>query len=278
MNNDYFIIYSSILLIKKRFQKQSKFCKNYFLLLLIITFLSITVIIIYTFFKKYFILNNNNKNINKILIKINSNILLYKKGILVNGILSSYSNPLITVIISVYNSERTIKAAIRSVQNQSFRDIEIIIIDDFSNDKSLSIIKQLQIEDSRIKIIKNKINRGPLFSKSLAALNSRGKYVILLDSDDLFVNENLFNICYREVKTYNIDIIEFSGFQIHTNFVKIGDKLPSIPLYLRYKRKNELVIQPELSNYMFLKNDEKYKQIDGFLCGKLIKLPCISIP
>ena len=102
-------------------------------------------------------------------------------------------------------------------------------------------------------------------------LNSRGKYVILLDSDDLFVNENLFNICYREVKTYNIDIIEFSGFQIHTNFVKIGDKLPSIPLYLRYKRKNELVIQPELSNYMFLKNDEKYKQIDGFLCGKLIK-------
>ena len=71
---------------------------------------------------------------------------------MVNGILSSYSNPLITVIISVYNSERTIKAAIRSVQNQSFRDIEIIIIDDFSNDKSLSIIKQLQIEDSRIKI------------------------------------------------------------------------------------------------------------------------------
>ena len=71
---------------------------------------------------------------------------------MVNNILPLSSNPLITVIIPVYNSEKTIKSAIRSVQNQNFRDIEILLIDDCSTDKSLSIIKQLQIEDSRIKI------------------------------------------------------------------------------------------------------------------------------
>ena len=271
MENNYFIYNSKILLSEKKFPKQSIFCKNHILFSLIFTFLSIIIFIIYTFLKKYFILNNNKKNINKILININANILLYQKGILVNGILPLSSNNLITVIIPVYNSEKTIKAAIRSVQNQNFRDIEMILIDDFSTDKSLSIIKQLQIEDSRIKIIKNKKNRGPLFSKSLAALNSKGKYIILLDSDDIFVNENLFATCYREAETYNIDIIEFSGFQIYTKFLKINGKLPTIPLYLKYKKNNQMVKQPELSNYMFFKQNGNYKQIDGYLCGKLIK-------
>jgi glycosyltransferase involved in cell wall biosynthesis len=271
MENDYFIINSKIKLIKKKFLKQSIFCKNHILFSLIFTFLSIIIFIIYTFLKKYFILNNNKKNINQILTNINANILLYQNGILVNGILPLSSNNLITIIIPVYNSEKTIKVAIRSVQNQNFRDIEMILIDDFSTDKSLSIIKQLQIEDSRIKIIKNKKNRGPLFSKSLAALNSKGKYIILLDSDDIFVNENLFATCYREAETYNIDIIEFSGFEIYTKFLKINGKLPTIPLYLKYKKKNQMVKQPELSNYMFFKQNGNYKQIDGYLCGKLIK-------
>ena len=270
MENDYFIIKSKILLIKKKFLKHQIFYNYHFLFLFIITFLPIFIFIIYTFLKQYFILNNNKKNINEILNNINANILLYQKGTLVNDILP-ISNPLITVIIPVYNSEKTIKAAIRSVQNQNFREIEILLIDDCSIDKSLSIIKQLQLEDSRIKIIKNKLNRGPLFSKSLAALNSKGKYIILLDSDDLFVNENLFFTCYLEAKTNNIDIIEFSGFQIYTNLLKINGKLPDIPLYLKFKKNNETLKQPELSNYMFFKQNEKYKQLDGYLCGKLIK-------
>jgi hypothetical protein len=151
MEKKYFIINSKILLNKKKFRKQSIFCKNHILFSLIFTFLSIIIFIIYTFLKKYFILNNNKKNINEILNNINANILLYQKGTLVNDILP-ISNPLITVIITVYNSEKTIKAAIRSVQNQNFREIEILLIDDYSTDKSLSIIKQLQLEDSRIKI------------------------------------------------------------------------------------------------------------------------------
>ena len=220
------------------------------------------------FNKKYI---NKNRNINYILNNINKNIKLYQNGILTNGILKSYSNPLITVIIPIYNSEKTIRAAIRSVQNQNFRDIEILLIDDYSKDKSLSIIKELKIEDSRIKIIKNKVNRGPLFSKSLAALNSRGKYTILLDSDDLFINENLFDTCYQEAKNNNIDIIEFSGFESYKKLLKENGKLPVVPLYLKYKKNNDTVKQPQLSNYMFNKINGKYKQIDGYLCGKLIK-------
>ena len=146
-----------------------------------------------------------------------------------------------------------------------------MLIDDCSKDNCLSIIKQLQLEDLRIRIIKNKINRGPLFSKNIAALNSRGKYTILLDSDDLFVNENLFDICYKEAKNNNIDIIEFSGFEIYNKLLRIIGKLPAIPLYLKYKKNNVIIRQPQLSNYMFYKNKGRYKVIDGYLWGKLIK-------
>ena len=238
-----------------------------------ITLILIILFIIFPFFKNFEILNNKklqNNGINTILNNINKNIILCQKGILINNISKSISNPLITVIISIYNSEKTIKAAIRSVQNQSFRDIEILLIDDCSKDNSLSIIKQLQLEDLRIRIIKNKINRGPLFSKSIAALNSRGKYTILLDSDDLFVNENLFDICYKEAKNNNIDIIEFSGFEIYNKLLRIIGKLPAIPLYLKYKKNNVIIRQPQLSNYMFYKNKGRYKVIDGYLWGKLI--------
>ena len=72
-------------------------------------------------------------------------------------------------------------------------DIELLLIDDCSLDKSLKIIEKLQKEDKRIKIIKNKQNKGALFSRSLGALKSKGKYIMALDSDDLFIKFNCFN-------------------------------------------------------------------------------------
>ena len=182
MEIEHFKIINKLFIIKNKIRRKALILKykKYLLFLLIISFILIILFIIYNIFKKSIIFKNKkfiNKNINLILNNINKNIILCQKGILTNDILKSYSNPLITVIIPIYNSEKTIKSAIRSVQNQNFRDLEILLIDDFSKDNSLSIIKELKNEDSRIKIIKNKVNRGPLFSKSLAVLNSRGKYI-----------------------------------------------------------------------------------------------------
>jgi glycosyltransferase involved in cell wall biosynthesis len=272
----HFIYKNKILFIKEQSKKHPLISSFKINILYLFSFALILIILLmlYPFFKNLVILNNKkliNNEINEILNNINKNIILCQKGILVNDILKSTSNPIITIIISIYNSEKTIRAAIRSVQNQNFRDIEILLIDDCSKDNSLSIIKQLQQEDLRIKIIKNKINRGPLFSKSIAALNSRGKYTILLDSDDLFVNFNLFDICYKEAVNNNIDIIEFSGFEIYNKLLRIQGKLPAIPLYLKYKKNKVIVRQPQLSNYMFNKDKGRYNQIDGYLWGKLIK-------
>ena len=137
------------------------------------------------------------KKMTNILKKANEYIILCENGTLKKDIKLPDTNPKITALTASYNSEKTIKAAIRSIQNQKMDEIEILIVDDASTDKSLAIIEDLQKEDKRIRIIKNKENFGPLFSKSIGALSAKGKYIMQLDSDDLFINENIFNISER---------------------------------------------------------------------------------
>ena len=84
-------------------------------------------------------------------------------------------NPKISVVIPIYNGGKYLNYSLKSVQNQKMKDIEIIIIDDNSNDDSLKIIQKNMKTDKRIKLIKNIENRKILFCKSLGALNSKGK-------------------------------------------------------------------------------------------------------
>ena len=75
--------------------------------------------------------------------------------------------PLVSAIIPVYNSRNIIQRSIRSIQNQDMKNIEIILVNDFSTDDTLSFIESLQKEDQRIKIIKNQKNMGTLYSRSI---------------------------------------------------------------------------------------------------------------
>ena len=74
------------------------------------------------------------------------------------------------------------------------KEIEIIIIDDNSSDNSLEIIHNYMKNDKRIKLIENKTNRKILYCKSIGVLNSKGKYIIELDQDDMFINDDAFDI------------------------------------------------------------------------------------
>ena len=74
------------------------------------------------------------------------------EGIIKNITFKNSLRPKISILVPVYNSQRTIKSAIRSIQNQKMIDIEIILVNDKSNDKSLKIIKNFQKTDKRIKI------------------------------------------------------------------------------------------------------------------------------
>ena len=198
-----------------------------YFLFYISNYIRFKIIILLSLYNIYYIFNthlnnyyylNSSKNLNNILRKINEFVIICKTDQIINNTNHFIFQPKISSTIILYNSENSIKTAVRSIQNQNMKDIEIILVDDNSLDNSLKIIKKLEENDNRIKIIKNKINRGSIYSRSISALYSKGKYIMALDSDDLFINKNIFDICFNEAEKQNLDILEFSGFtQLYQN-------------------------------------------------------------
>ena len=225
-------------------------------------------------YQKEFNYNLNETYSNKTLLfqKINEYIRLCKKKILINDIPKRrIKNPKISAVIPVYNASNTIISAVRSIQNQDMKEIEIILVDDCSPDNSSNTINQLMLEDKRIQLIKNKENKGTLYSRSIGALNAKGKYIMALDNDDLFIF-GIFNKSYEEALKNDSDIIEFSGIQLCRNCSADKDNI-YIPYYLRFKEDGLIVNQPELSKFIYIKTNNFYSYDfrDVFVWGKLIK-------
>jgi len=103
--------------------------------------------------------------------------------------------PKITVFITAYNAAQYISDAINSILSQTYTDFELLIIDDGSTDETNQIISSYS--DSRIRLIKNDKNRGLVYSRNLALSEARGKYLAILDSDDI-AHENRLEIQLKE--------------------------------------------------------------------------------
>lgn len=91
--------------------------------------------------------------------------------------------PKISVVMPLYNAENYVAKAVQSILQQTFREFELLIIDDCGQDRSLEIVSS--IKDSRIRILKNDRNRGIAFSRNRGIEEARGEYIALMDDDDL---------------------------------------------------------------------------------------------
>ena len=120
--------------------------------------------------------------------------------------------PKVTVVIPVYNEAKYLKYVIKSIQYQTLKEIEILIIDDKSTDKSVKTVLKFQKEDPRIRLIKNKKNRGILYNRIYGGLQARGEYIAFIDADDMYANMNILEMSYNECKNDNLDVLEFDYF------------------------------------------------------------------
>lgn len=91
---------------------------------------------------------------------------------------------LISVIMPAFNADSTIIGAARSILEQSWRNLELIIVDDCSTDNTWDIVRMLAESDSRVKALRNVVNVGPYVSKNLALRVARGRYITGQDADD----------------------------------------------------------------------------------------------
>ncbi len=126
---------------------------------------------------------------------------------------SSFINneqPLITVVLPVYNKARFIRGALLSVLNQSYSNLEIIIIDDKSTDDSLDIIEKFSVKDSRVVVVRKSLNQGVSEARNLGIKIAQGDYIAFIDADDIWHLHKIEEQVHFIEQKSNIDFIATS--------------------------------------------------------------------
>ncbi len=111
----------------------------------------------------------------------------------------------ISVIIPAYNSEKYIERCLNSIINQSYRNIEIIVVDDCSTDTTSYIIQKFCKLDNRIRHIKLPANKGVGYARNIGIKNATGEYLGFVDSDD-WIDSNMYSNLIEACQTNNTDI------------------------------------------------------------------------
>lgn len=184
----------------------------------------------------------------------NENILIKKNKF------TKSEKPKISVITPVYNKAKTLQRYQRSIQNQPFFNLEIIFIDDQSKDDSIKVIEELQKEDERIILIKNKQRKGTLISRNLGVLKSKGEYLMFVDPDDM-ISKSILRYSYKLSKKYDYDLIRFNIYIGNYEF-----NLPEVVNFLG----DEPIVKPNIHLYLFY-GLGKLLQLDYYVTNKLIK-------
>ena len=182
-----------------------------------------------------------------------------RRGVLFpNRKLIRVENPKISVVIPMYNEEKNVLPIIRSVQNQNLQELEIVCVNDNSNDGTLSVLKSLQKEDPRITIITNKVNRGVIYNRIYGGMQSRGEYVTFLDADDSLANIDILNEAY-EIATKKFDEkIDIVHYQSCGAMQTDNGKIESLVIFNTYNPNNfnQIIRSPHIGdNYMQKKKD-----------------------
>ena len=172
--------------------------------------------------------------------------------------------PIISIIIPIYNGKKIIIRSLLSIYAQSIKNIEIIYVDDYSIDDSTDLIKKFQKLDKRIKLFINKENRGTLYTKSFGVTKAKGKFVMVMDQDDIYIDKDLFLNLIQISEKNDLDILQF----------KYNDYSPELDIIeydnIKFSSNYDKIIkQPELGNINLYLNESLYKSF--FLWDKLIK-------
>ena len=136
-------------------------------------------------------------------------------------------NYLMSIIVPFYNVEQYIDRCIQSLLNQTYQNIEILLVDDCSPDNTLEIAQQYAKTDSRIKILQYEKNRGLGGARNYGIQNAKGEYILFVDSDD-YIEANTIEQLYEKAKDNNLCVLE-------ANYLKESDSstevLPRISNY-----------------------------------------------
>ena len=172
--------------------------------------------------------------------------------------LNKIDEPLVSVIMPVYNRIGIVKHAIDSVLKQSYKNFELIIIDDGSNDGTVDLIESISNKDNRIKLIKHEENKGVCKSRNDGLKIAKGEYIFYLDSDNTWKKEYLKTMVGAYLELPDAKAL-YSGQYIANNYFSPIERV-------RYGSFNKSLLYNR--NYIdlncFTHKKEVYNEIGGF--------------
>ncbi len=124
--------------------------------------------------------------------------------------MNNEKNPLISVIIAIYNPGKYLRTCLDSITCQTYKDLEIILVDDGSTDQSLAVCKEYAEKDSRI-IVHHKENSGVSATRNAGIRLAHGEYFSFIDSDD-YLEEDAYEYMMNLVQTHKVDIVTYEHF------------------------------------------------------------------
>jgi len=169
-------------------------------------------------------------------------------------------NRLVSIITPCYNSSKYIEETIKSIKEQTYNNWELIIVDDYSTDNSVDLVKKIILVDSRVKLIELKVNSGPAISRNVGIKMAKGDFITFIDSDDIWLPEFIENSIKFET--------ESEGF-VFSSYHRFDEELK--PLYKDF-------IVPEMVSYNDILRTNSISCLTAFInVSKLGKLEMPNI-
>lgn len=162
-------------------------------------------------------------------------------------------NKKVSIIIPVYNAEKTIKKCLDSILKQTYKNLEIILINDGSADNSKEICNEYEKEYKNVFLI-NKENEGPGKAREIGVAKATGYYISFVDSDD-FLDLDFYKVLIKNIEEKEADIVQ-CGYQL----IDVNDKIIS---------KSKLPYQEIIGSYNCAKAYVSQNNITNYLCNKL---------
>lgn len=153
----------------------------------------------------------------------------------------------ISIVLPVYNTKQYIAECLESIKNQSYKNFEVIMIDDCSNDTSDLILKDYSKKDCRFIYVKNEVNSGPSFSRNVGINKSSGEYLFFVDSDDVLNTTCLEKLLDSLIKN-NADL-SVCGFEMFTDSVDNETTEPNEIIFDNDSLMKELAICTRIQNF-----------------------------
>lgn len=171
------------------------------------------------------------------------------------------SQKMVTIIIPMYNVEKYIEKCVLSIIEQTYKNIEILILDDASTDQSLNIVKEYEKIDKRIQVKFFSINKGADYLRKQGILLAKGQYIMFVDADD-WIDKQTIEKCVESIEQYNCDIVRFG---IIRELLAENRKI----YFKKFCEKETYVKKEDFIKYIYTDVITTYNY--NSMCGQIIK-------